>query len=77
MKTPNFLPLIFKPGFGIFVVVFLVLDIRFMNVCQQSCLPNLQCCSLYHEFLLVQTKILGEFPTNMTGITSILGVAEA
>ena len=44
LKVPNFLPLIFKSWFESLVVA--RGDLRFMNVCQQPCIPDLQLCLL-------------------------------
>ena len=61
LKVPNYLPLIFKSCRELLVVARFVRDLRFMNVCQRSCLPELQFRSLQQEFLLAR-RLWENFP---------------
>ena len=42
LKVPNFLPMIFKSWFELLVAARFVIDLRFMNMCQQPFLPDLK-----------------------------------
>ena len=54
LVSPLFLVFHSNPRFGMLVVIVLFCDLLCAKVCCRLCFPDLQLCSLYHDFLVAQ-----------------------